>query len=931
MHSTLDKTSRPAPFAVLTAAALLASGQNAQAQTTDQFRTEENRIVVGSRSHWEDWAASRGTVDITPDGEVAPRRWKRHTDATDDIVEFMRYQIEAAALDPTTFKLPDHLKNKSLDEVWIGDAVVAAGSNPEGVVNILDGDLSTFWEPEPLPADVDRAAVPALWWFTVDLGRLVFLNRIVLRFVDGEEVEGDPFLLFDVLVADGRRPVSAPSRNAPIEYFPVYVSLQPNRTGRVTEIDLAGLTGRRELGGEQDETLSRQREFEEDGEGEEVMRPDMATLVGRYVQVVIRGSALGRAQEVTPAQYDELAAGDRGSIDYFKRLPGGDEIEVPEEVYLNELGEEERGSVRRYRRERPRLAEVEVWGEGDDVAHGTLRRGGALTSPDARTGGILLDGDVETAHTMSLHKNPEANFDPTSSVFLDLGSSFWLEAQRMTYVFSRDDAHTFGDYTLQVSDGATEADGSLEWSVVVDREQTETVGGIIGRITEGNNFDPVAARFLKLEWPVKPGTGNVHTTLSEFQLFGSGYQPRVTLTSGRIPLGGSKNLVSIEWDADTPPGTDVQLQTRTGDTFTSDTLYYHGDNIRLYEGGADEYYLRKNRRDRGDKIGIWIDGPEWEPGFSAPYQNPEGSPVTSPSPRGYARLRATLLSDDPGLHAALREVRLNFADPVARRLTGEISPATIDRLGEEIALSLYVRADTLAETGFDQLLLAAPADMLLSYRGLYAGSAERFAAAGSDLSGLEVAAEVLSDGSDSLHVSFPAVTPGSGVELLRLDLAAALFTVSAPLKASLRLGDRGFWQRVDPGDAAAHAGENDLTLVAAPERRRLFGELTVSPPLFTPNADGANDVATLSFDVLLVRGSTPVEAHLFDLGGRRVRVLSGQRPVSTGSWELRWDGRGEGGELVPPGVYTVLLKVDADVTGAGLDRTRILRTVAVVY
>ena len=123
----------------------------------------------------------------------------------------------------------------------------------------------------------------------------------------------------------------------------------------------------------------------------------------------------------------------------------------------------------------------------------------------------------------------------------------------------------------------------------------------------------------------------------------------------------------------------------------------------------------------------------------------------------------------------------------------------------------------------------------------------------------------------------------------------------------------------------------DLILVAAPERRRLFGELTVSPPLFTPNGDGVNDAATLSFDLLLVRGSSPVEAHLFDLGGRRVRVLSGQRPVSTGSWELRWDGRGEGGELVPPGIYTVLLKVDAYVAGAGLDRARTLRAVAVAY
>ena len=91
--------------------------------------------------------------------------------------------------------------------------------------------------------------VGALWWFTVDLGRLVFLKKIELKFVD--EDLGDPFLLYDVLVSDGRKPIAAQSGNAPPEFFPVLISLKPNKTQRSVEVDLRGITGRRELGGEQ--------------------------------------------------------------------------------------------------------------------------------------------------------------------------------------------------------------------------------------------------------------------------------------------------------------------------------------------------------------------------------------------------------------------------------------------------------------------------------------------------------------------------------------------------------------------------------------------------------------------------------------------------------------------------------------------------------
>ncbi len=67
---------------------------------------------------------------------------------------------------------------------------VDAGSNPHLAAHLIDGDPHTFWEP-------DLDAPPEDWWVQIRLGRLVVVEKIVLRFV-GEDT-GDPFLQFDLL------------------------------------------------------------------------------------------------------------------------------------------------------------------------------------------------------------------------------------------------------------------------------------------------------------------------------------------------------------------------------------------------------------------------------------------------------------------------------------------------------------------------------------------------------------------------------------------------------------------------------------------------------------------------------------------------------------------------------------------------------------
>ena len=129
---------------------------------------------------------------------------------------------------------------------------------------------------------------------------------------------------------------------------------------------------------------------------------------------------------------------------------------------------------------------------------------------------------------------------------------------------------------------------------------------------------------------------------------------------------------------------------------------------------------------RGDTVAEQVPGSDWS-NWSEPYEDPTGSPIVSPSPREFLTVQATLLSEDPELSPTLRSVHLNFANPVAQRLLGEIGPFEVDELGVQRPFSLYVRPEfDRRDPGFDELLLLAPSNMELDMVGLYGGRVADF-------------------------------------------------------------------------------------------------------------------------------------------------------------------------------------------------------------
>ena len=224
-----------------------------------------------------------------------------------------------------------------------GGGIWDAGSNLAAADALLDGDMNTFWEP-------DLADLPENWWVQIDLGRGVSATKIVLKFV-GEEL-GDPFLHFTVTTSQGEESLGA------LQFRKVFRTDRPSLNQRVFEVDLTSLPPTKYPNVVGDYT------------------GDMI----RYVGVGVTDSNYGKAQKVSEAEYLNLAPEEQGDIEYFRREASGRLRVLAGKEDWDALAESQKGPLVYYRRERPRLAEVEVWSIGDNIGVTVLDRGGKQRS-----------------------------------------------------------------------------------------------------------------------------------------------------------------------------------------------------------------------------------------------------------------------------------------------------------------------------------------------------------------------------------------------------------------------------------------------------------------------------------------------------------------------------------------------------------------------
>ena len=701
----------------------------------------------------------------------------------------------------------------------------AAGSNTATARRTIDGSEATGWEP-----DWDRPAED--WYIEIDLGRAVNASSVSLVFDD----EAPAFELFDLLLSTGE-----------------------------PETD--------------------------------------------FIAAPIPGSLIYRIKERF-----------KGNRQHTVTLPLEEPDSQPIQFIRVDFLLPTRGA---------RLMEVVVDDFGDNVALGLLDRGGGLdvevdiNSKDPQKSPLgnalgLVDGDLYERFYFGTSSRGGAE-DVDAHIILDLGATYNIDLVRVIggvvvrsgfgggittthYVQRR--RWDFRYYELMTSDGSLSPDGTRIWTKhhagLARPENT-------GRGLVDHEFDPIATRFMRIFWKywdtsctqfIRLGEDVEEATIEtrgcaaggttdEVMIYGSGHPIEVQFGSPLINLGDSKNLNTVEWQGDVPPGTRIEVRSRTGNE-TISQFEFHDKNGKVV---TEKRYGKLIPSFRGEIDTLITPGGDWSP-WSKVYTE-SGEFFQSPSPRQYMELEVRLTSDDPTRGASIDWLGVNFTPPLAEQTLGEVYPLQADP-GVKSEFTYFLRPLRARGRGFDRLLLQSSAPV--------------------QFVGVLVDDELVDVDSPEVNEEGFLVTLSDKVrsgQLVELRFGASVFLQGTRFNLFLQDTDQPdeIRQLVDAGDATDLV-ESSTNVVMLPVSQSLLNNLDTSTRVLTPNGDGVNDDLVAVFDLANVLVPRPLTFSVFDLSGRRVHNVD--LDATAGRTEFSWDGRNDDGNLVPPGLYIVDITVSGD-------------------
>ncbi len=298
-----------------------------------------------------------------------------------------------------------------------------------------------------------------------------------------------------------------------------------------------------------------------------------------------------------------------------------------------------------------------------------------------------------------------------------------------------------------------------------------------------------------------------------------------------------------------------------------------------------------------------------------PFAWTDGVRLLSPGPSRYLQLEIVLLAtldQTPRLNG----LSLLFAEaPAATEVIGEIWPIEVDSY--EPHSFTYVVKPILREgdRGFDQLEIFTngPAAGVRSVRVGGEEILDRFPP--------EIQA-------DRIVVSFDRLEDPEqdNEKRIEVEFSARVLRFGAEFSGWVYDSQEpDLKQSIKPGNATVRFVGNVLS-VRTPTGGDLLQRLEIQPRAFTPNGDGVNDEAAISFDLRDLTETRPVDVRIWTLDGRPVRRFALASLASGHPPPYRWNGRDDDGRLVPPGSYLLQVSVATD---QGVDTAT--KVLSVVY
>ncbi len=378
-------------------------------------------------------------------------------------------------------------------------------------------------------------------------------------------------------------------------------------------------------------------------------------------------------------------------------------------------------------------------------------------------------------------------------------------------------------------------------------------------------FDPMLARFVKVSFDVIDRFSS--TVISEIEVYGVGYLSSGSYVSKVIDVGQPVNWGWAEFDFDLPEGTDVGLQFRTGMT----------DDRRSFSQWSPEIKVK-------DILKV-------------------------AEPRRYIQFKANLSTASTET-PVLKKLTIYYnKNLVAKNILIEVEPQVVPILKRtQITCNFDIEVDENS-LGIDTLVIFTPSPATLD---------------AVTLNGNPVAFDAVVS-PDYVKVFFPQSIKTSSRLAVKLSLTLYLDVNEFPSVAISKLTPN------NPQfiDSRLRGSTNTQTVFTTDVPDKLIVDLQITPNPFSPNGDGLNDKAQISFFLANLNVERNLKIQIFDLTGKLVKtVYDGQSKAFAyiSSNSFTWDGRDDSGKTVRPGVYLLRVAIEAD---KGIET--IFKTITVVY